>query len=518
MTLLLLAAATLISEDLTCLAAGALVARGQLGFAEATAACLAGIFAGDLLLFLAGRLAGLPLLRWPPAARLLPPDRVRRAADWLNERGLTVILLSRFTPGLRLPTYFAAGLLPTRTAAFVVHFLIASLVWTPLLVGAAAYFGGRIGGASLVLIAAALLLLRHARSLPRLLRRFRWEFWPSWAAYLPLLPWLVFLAIRHRSATVFTASNPGILTGGLFGESKASILEGLRPSGAVADFTLLPPGADPRPFVETHGFPLVVKPDVGERGAGVTIVRTAQALEQRLTGAREDLILQRYVEGPEFGVFYVRHPARPHGFIFSITRKTFPVLTGDGRSTVDELILKDRRAATLAATYRRMTPHPLDAVPAAGERLQLVEIGSHCRGSIFLEGGDLATPALEAAIDRVARAHTGFFFGRFDVRSPSVEDFQAGRFTVLELNGVSSEATHIYDPAVSLWEAYRVLCAQWKLAFEIGAANVQRGAAPTTVRELLALRRSHVTARNSISTTKMAPYSSGMRTSDFTSQ
>ena len=62
----LLALATLVSEDLACIAAGVLAARGALSFPAAVAACLAGILAGDLLLYLAGRTLGrAALARWP---------------------------------------------------------------------------------------------------------------------------------------------------------------------------------------------------------------------------------------------------------------------------------------------------------------------------------------------------------------------------------------------------------------------------------------------------------------------
>jgi hypothetical protein len=141
----------------------------------------------------------------------------------------------------------------------------------------------------------------------------------------------------------------------------------------------------------------------------------------------------------------------------------------------------------MAAAYEKVARRPLDDVPAAGDSIQLVELGSHCRGAVFLDGARLKTPALEEAIDRIARAHHGFHFGRFDIRTPSVEAFQQGLFSVIELNGVSAEATHIYDPAVSLIEAYRVMFRQWRIAFEIGAANRQRGAQPMRVSELVKL-------------------------------
>jgi hypothetical protein len=59
---------------------------------------------------------------------------------------------------------------------------------------------------------------------------------------------------------------------------------------------------------------------------------------------------------------------------------------------------------------------------------------------------------------------------------------RAGRnLKVIELNGVTSEATSIYDPRNSVLAAWRVLFAQWRIAFEIGAQNRKRGARPAGV-------------------------------------
>jgi hypothetical protein len=115
-------------------------------------------------------------------------------------------------------------------------------------------------------------------------------------------------------------------------------------------------------------------------------------------------------------------------------------------------------------------------------------LGTHCRGAIFLDGAWVRTEALEAAFDRISQDFVGFYFGRYDVRTPAVEDFKQGRnFKIVELNGVTSEATHIYDPQNSLWAAYQILFAQWRLAFEIGARNRARGVQPTPLKTLVRL-------------------------------
>ena len=312
-----------------------------------------------------------------------------------------------------------------------------------------------------------------------------WEFWPPWAAYAPLIPYGLWLAAKHRSITLFTATNPGIFASGLVGESKSEILRHL---SQAAEFIVVQ--RDPRAaeaFAARVGYPVELKPDVGERGTNVAIMRNAAALRASLKRAIGDVIVQRYVPGLEFGVSYCRYPNQCRGRITSITEKRFPEVTGDGRSTIIELIQQDSRAALIAEAYTKSCRRPMSDVPQAGEQVPLVEIGSHCRGTIFLDGTYLKTEALEAAIDGAAKEHPGFYLGRFDLRAASIEDLQAGRFAILELNGVAGEATHIYDPRVSLLEAYRVIFGQWRAAFEIGALNRKQGAEPLLLRALCSL-------------------------------
>jgi hypothetical protein len=112
-------------------------------------------------------------------------------------------------------------------------------------------------------------------------------------------------------------------------------------------------------------------------------------------------------------------------------------------------------------------------------------LGSHCRGALFLDGGWIKTEELERAIDDLCRGSEGFYFGRFDIRAPTIEDFRRGEnFKVVELNGVTSEATHIYDPRNGLLSAYRTLFEQWRIAFRVGAQNRARGFRPTPLRSL----------------------------------
>jgi membrane protein DedA with SNARE-associated domain len=497
-----LALATLASEDLACIAAGLLVAEGQMGFAAATAACFVGIFAGDLGLVLAGRWAGGPLVR-----RWVDPGVRWRAEGWLRRQGAAVVFTSRFLPGTRLPTFLAIGGLRLPLRRFVGWFALACAVWTPLLVGTA-WLAGRTAerwlaawaGAVPVLLAGAVgawLLARLAVGmatwrgrrewLGRWRRLVRWEFWPRWAIYPPVVVYCLVEAVRARSLTWFTNVNPGIEAGGgLVGESKSAILHGLAGAGdRVARWTRVPPGPEEerRAAVAAAalGWPVVLKPDVGERGDGVIVARDDATVRAKLRSDRRTLIAQAYVPGVEFGIFYARRPSEPKGRIIAVTEKRIPAVTGDGRRTLEELILGDDRAVCLAPVFLRAWARRLDEVPAAGVRLELTELGTHCRGAVFLDGARHVTPALAAAVEAVSRTFDGFHFGRYDVRTSSAEALRRGEFVVIELNGVSSEATSLYDPAHSVWQGWRVLLEQWRLAAAIARDHRKAGVRPLGV-------------------------------------
>jgi len=233
-------------------------------------------------------------------------------------------------------------------------------------------------------------------------------------------------------------------------------------------------------------FPVVLKPDAGERGSGVSVIRSdAELSHYLLASSGTNVIIQEYAEGLEFGVFYYRYPESEQGSIFSITKKLFPSVIGDGENTLEKLILKDDRAVCMARVYFSELKERLLDIPEKNESVQLIEIGTHCRGSIFLDGSDIKTGAMEKTIDLLARGFNGFYFGRFDIRTSSLSDFQQGKnFKVIELNGVTSEATNIYDPRNSLITAYRVLFHQWRTAFEIGVQNRKLGANPASLMKL----------------------------------
>lgn len=518
---LIIGISTLLSEDLTCITTGLMVARGTIGFGTGVLACFLGIVVGDMLVYQAGRVFGRAVLSRAPMRWFISPQAIAWSSQWIQRRGAALVFLTRVLPGTRLPTYFAAGMLRTSFARFALYFVVACAAWTPLIVGVAAAFGEVtqrllvvmrthaalhlvVTGLVLFLLLKFLIPLTTWRGRRLLVSRWRrlthWEFWPRWAFYPPVVLYILRLALKYRSLRLFTAVNPAIPGGGFVGESKSDILRGLAGSGeAVAPYELIPAALPPPDrALRAQAFrdrlqlewPVVLKPDIGERGAGVAIVWSEDEVRSYLDAAQVDTMIQAYAPGLEFGVFYVRHPEEDRGRLFSITEKRFPTVKGDGRATLEELILEDQRAVAMAPFYLRKHADRLTWVPADGESVQLVELGTHSRGAVFHDGAWVQTPALEAAIDRISRGFAGFWFGRYDIRTPDVQAFQQGRnFLIVELNGATAEATSIYDPDNGLLSAYRTLFTQWRILFDIAAANRARGAQTTSLAELWRLWR-----------------------------
>ncbi len=514
---LLLALATLVSEDLTCIAAGLLAAKGVIGFIPAILACLIGIFFGDILLYFAGRVLGRKGAQKAPLRWVISEADLIRSAQWFERRGMLLIFLTRFFPGTRLPTYFSAGLLGVGILRFSFFFLLAATVWTPLLVGMSAWLGGQMLAwfeiyqdyallgfigviLSLFLVIKIMVPLFSHRGrrllLGKWIRFSRWEFWPLWKFYPPVVLYVIWLALKHRNPAWFTATNPGMPLSGLVLESKHRILQALQSSGgAVAPFALLPKELDPeekfRRFKRLQlgsefNYPVILKPDVGERGVGVAILNSDRDAQTYFLKSLDDIIVQQFVKGLEYGIFYYRFPEDETGHIYSITNKRFIAVSGDGEKTVEQLILDDPRAVAMAPFFIKKHASKLFDVPSPQTSLVLAEIGTHSRGCLFLDGTRLATPELTGAIDRISQAYPGFYFGRYDVRVPSVQHLQRGEgIRVIELNGITSEATSVYDPKNSLLEAYRILFRQWDLASEIARQNRKSGVEPATFRRVI---------------------------------
>lgn len=317
-----------------------------------------------------------------------------------------------------------------------------------------------------------------------------WEFFPWWLANVPVYGFWLWFAARARHLVFFSNVNPSIPLGGAMGESKHDILSLL--GQEILPKTIFVPGGETIDNVLIAienagiGFPLIAKPDVGERGFLVKKIASPEALEEHLGRYPVHFILQEFLTLPlEMTVLYHRFPDSRRFGITSVCVKEFLSVTGDGSSSVRRLMQQQLRAELQLRRFERESPEILERVPAAGETLLLEPIGNHCRGTKFLNGNHLIDPALEAAFETVCAQLPGVLYGRFDLKCESLEALKRGEFKVMELNGVLGEPAHVYDPSFGMWRAYRDFYRHWRLLFDLSRAQVRLGVQPTRHGEAL---------------------------------
>ncbi|QCE33740.1 ATP-grasp domain-containing protein [Acetobacteraceae bacterium] len=306
------------------------------------------------------------------------------------------------------------------------------------------------------------------------------EFWPNSIFYIPVFFFWFLKAFEHRGIATSLLANPRIETGGLCGESKSAILNmaGDTAKTAIAPYITFRNS----PHALTHlkrrlseqnfSFPLVIKPDIGSNGTGVRKINSESDLKKTLSlfPYGNMLIAQELIDFPlEAGIFFIRHPNEKHGKITSITYKEVPVLIGDGHSSLLSLALQNKRIRKLFPLYLPYLRKNAGKILAKNEKYPLVFAGNHRRGSIFWNGTADLTSELEKAINKILLDIPHFFFGRIDLKVKSKNDLLRGQhFKIIEINGVGSEATHIWDRKTKLIDAYRDQFYHYGMAFKIG--------------------------------------------------
>ncbi len=305
-----------------------------------------------------------------------------------------------------------------------------------------------------------------------------WEYWPSSMLYIPNLPYAFYLACKARSLTFFTAVNPSIKSSGNGAESKYITLQ-LIPEKYRPKSILIKPTTD---FSEVLNkinsinlnYPLIVKPDIGFRGLLVKKIISPEELKIYLKKHAIDIIIQEFISlKNECGLFYYRLPKKKKGHITSITLKKFLSVTGDGKSSIEALILKDKRAKLYFEILKKTVAFSLKTIPKKNEQINLSSIGNHSKGTQFIDGNHLISEQLCQTFDKVNNSIPNWYYGRLDIKYNSFDELEKGEnFKILEINGVIAEPTHIYDSKnFSYIEALKEIRSHWKNLYEVATAN-----------------------------------------------
>ena len=220
-------------------------------------------------------------------------------------------------------------------------------------------------------------------------------------------------------------------------------------------------------------FPLIGKPDIGMRGLSVKKLENNNDVIDYSQNSKVDFLLQEFVPfEQEVGILYYRYPDQPKGCISGIVGKEFLTVKGDGTSTIETLLSKDKRFILQLPTLQKTYGTELLKVLNTGEDFLLVPYGNHARGAKFIDLSHLIDEQLTETINSICKKVPGFHFGRMDVRYNTWEELKMGKnFGIIELNGAGSEPTHMYDPKHSIFFAWKEIIRHWVILWEISSMN-----------------------------------------------
>jgi len=299
--------------------------------------------------------------------------------------------------------------------------------------------------------------------------------------YFPIFFLWMYYALRAKSIFFFNASNPSIKNGGFIMESKKAIYD-LIPQQYYPKTILITDGVPLEIVLESINkkqikYPFIVKPDIGLRGSAVKKINTLEELKAYNDKATFDYLIQDLIPYPkEIGVFYVRYPNQKEGKITGIVAKEFLTVTGDGVSTIEELIQKNPRHEMQLKVLQKEYGKRLQEILSKGELLNVVPYGNHIRGAKFTDASHFITAQLNATINKMCTQIPDFYFGRFDIMYTTIEELEREEnFAIVELNGAASEPTHIYDPKHSIFFAWKELARHITYMYEISVLNHKKG-------------------------------------------
>ncbi|MEO7961983.1 MAG: hypothetical protein ABIR19_10575 [Ginsengibacter sp.] len=254
------------------------------------------------------------------------------------------------------------------------------------------------------------------------------------------------------------------------------------PPGSYPESIYVQPGLDFIKVVKfleesSLSFPVAVKPDAGMMGFMFRIIQNVEQLGKYHAVMHSEYIIQQLVGYPlEVSVFYYRLPGSQSGRITGFIKKEFLEVTGDGYSTLKDLILKYSRVR-----FRRdeiLSKHlgNLSSIIPLGKTYCLSYALNLSRGGrlISLEGEK--TESLLQVFDKLSLYTQSFFYGRYDVKCTSIEDLRKGiNFSILEYNGSGAEPHHIYGNGNTLLAAYKIILHHWKILYIISRINYRNG-------------------------------------------
>ena len=306
---------------------------------------------------------------------------------------------------------------------------------------------------------------------------FHWEAWHYHLKYIPISPVWLWYCIKARSLWFFTASNPSITFGGFEGEGKDEIYKQL-PSESFPKSILISsnsPFSSVQELIneKTFEFPFIVKPDIGMMGYMFRKISCEAELKLYHESISVDYLIQEFVKYPlEVSVFYYRMPHSDKGTISGFLLKQQPEVTGDGKSTLAELIKQNQDLRFKQNEMMARHQKHLDMVLPVNEKLILSYASNRSQGGKLISLADEIDEKLENVFDQISLQSKYFYYGRYDIKCASIESLKNGKdFSILEYNGAGAGIQHVYGNSLTLSQACKTILSHWKMLYRISMHN-----------------------------------------------
>ena len=314
-----------------------------------------------------------------------------------------------------------------------------------------------------------------------LFRITHWETWHYLVKYIPILPAWLWYCLRARSFWFFTPSNPTLTFGGFEGETKREMYNQL-PTGSYPRSIYIPNTIsffELEKLLLSHQFqyPFAVKPDAGMMGFMFRKITNVAGMKLYHEKMSVDYIIQDLITYPlEVSVFYYRFPNQQTGTITGFLKKEFLEVTGDGKSTLWQLILNYPRVRFRLEEMKAKHAEKLDDIIPSEEIYCLSYALNLSRGGKLVSLAHEKDDRLLKVFDDISNYTKHFYYGRYDIKCTTIEDLKAGKnFSILEYNGCGAEPHHVYGNGNTLLKAYKILVNHWHILFKISMYNHKNG-------------------------------------------